>query len=154
MLEFLREEKPLSLRAIAIMLCSPGHWQPWSRFVEAVKTGKAQSIAALGRSHFDHFAANPAEAAVFSRAMQANSELVQSEVVRLVDAKSMGTVVDVGGANGALVCALAAAHPSLKGIVYDLPHARESAVAYIARQGLAELFPAISSTRSRPPISI
>jgi hypothetical protein len=144
MLEFLRDEKPLSVRATAIMLCSPGHWQPWSRFVEAVKTGEAQSIATLGRSLFDHHAANPGEAALFAKAMQASSELVQADVVRLLDAENVGTAVDVGGANGALVCALAAANPLLRGIVYDLPHAREGAVAYIARQGLVDRVTAIS----------
>jgi hypothetical protein len=143
-LEWLLDEKPLSLRATSITLCSPGHWQPWGRFVEAVKTGEAQSIAALGRMHFDHYAANPGEAALFAKAMQASSELVQTEVIRLLDAENVGTAVDVGGANGALVCAIAAANPALKGIVYDLPHAKDSAVAFIARQALADRVKAIS----------
>jgi O-methyltransferase domain/Dimerisation domain len=138
MLEWLLENKPGSMRAIAIMLCSPGHWQPWGRFVEAVKTGEAQSVAALGLSHFDHYAANPAEAALFSKAMQSSSELVQAEVVRLLDTRGVQTAVDIGGANGALICAVAAANPSLKGIVFDLPHARDGAVAFIARQGLTD----------------
>jgi hypothetical protein len=34
------------------------------------------------------------------------------EVVRLLDAKSVGTAVDVGGSNGALLCAVAAANPA------------------------------------------
>jgi hypothetical protein len=144
MLEWLLDDKPLSVRTTAMTLCGPGLWQPWGRFVEAVKTGEAQVMATLGRSHFDYFAANPGEAALFAKAMQASSELVQAEVVRLLDAENVGTAVDVGGSNGVLVCALAAANPALKGIVYDLPHAREGAVAYITRQGLVDRVTAVS----------
>jgi hypothetical protein len=144
MLEWLRAEKPLSVRATAMMLGSPGLWLPWGRLVEAVKTGEAQAVATLGGPHFDYLAANPGEAALFAKAMQASSELVQAEVVRLLDAEKVGTAVDVGGSNGALLCAVAAANPALKGIVYDLPHAREGAVAFIARQGLADRVTAVS----------
>jgi hypothetical protein len=144
MLEWLLDERPLSVRATAMTLCGPGLWEPWGRLVEAVKTGEAQSISTLGRSHFDYFATNPGEAVLFARAMQASSELVQAEVVRVLDTENVGTAVDVGGSNGALVCAVAAANPALKGIVYDLPHAREGAAAYIARQGLVDRVTAVS----------
>lgn len=47
-------------------------------------------------------------------------------------------IVDVGGASGAFLIALAEAFPHLEGTVYDLPHVRPIAEDYIARDDLAE----------------
>ena len=143
-LDCLREDAPVSLRAMAIAWCSAGHWQPWGRFCEAVRTGEPQSVATLGRSSFEHFAANPEEAAAFSKAMQATTETVQAEVVRLVETDDASTIADIGGANGALACAFVAAKPRLKGIVFDLPHTFEQALAYIRMRGLADKVTPIS----------
>jgi O-methyltransferase len=101
-------------------------------------TGETQSKAALGHAHFDYYARNPEEAAHFIKAMQGSSEIVQGEVVRLLDIHGARTAVDVGGANGALLCALAKAKPDLTGVVYDLPHSRDGGLAYIAQQGPAD----------------
>ncbi len=138
-LEVLREDHaPVSLKYWAISLAGPGHWGPWGRLPEAVKTGAVQSTAALGLSLFEHFAANPQEAADFMRFMQASSESVQAEVLRLVDLSGATCAVDVGGGNGALLCALAQANPHLKGVVYDLPHSRDAGLAFADARGLAD----------------
>src|ERR1700722_18461564 len=137
-LDVLREDAPVSLKAMAIAQGAPGHWLPWGHFPDSVMTGAAQSKAALGHAHFDYYARNPEEAGQFIKGMQGTSELVQGEIVRLLDIKGARTAVDVGGANGALVCALAKACPGLKGVVYDLPHSRDGGLAYIAQQGLSD----------------
>jgi hypothetical protein len=142
MLDTLRGESPL--RAMAIVHGSPCFWQPWGRLIEAVKTGEAQSITTLGLPFFDYVTANPAQASVFSKAMQATSQNVQAEVLRLVDTSNVATVADIGGANGALVCAIVAAKPALKGIIFDLPHSLDSAVAFIRGEGLADRVKVVS----------
>ena len=114
MLDAFRSDAPASLRAIAIMYGSPNHWRPWGRLTEAVRTGAAQTVAALGCSGFDYLAANPDEAVFFAKAMQSITESVQAEVVRLLDTKGVARAADIGGANGALVLALAAANPRSK----------------------------------------
>jgi hypothetical protein len=53
------------------------------------------------------------------------------------DFSSFGTVVDVGGGNGALLIGILAAHPTLRGVVFDRPHAAASAKTRIAAAGLA-----------------
>jgi len=112
-------DAPVSLKAMAIAQGAPGHWLPWGCFPNSVMTGEAQSKAALGHAHFDYYARNPEEAGQFIKAMQGSSELVQGEVVRLLDIEGAKMALDVGGANGALVCALAKANPDLRGVVYD-----------------------------------
>jgi O-methyltransferase domain/Dimerisation domain len=138
MLDILREGVPGSLKHAAIALAAPGHWLPWGRFTDAVMTGESRSKAALGLSHFDYYARNPEEAGQFIRFMQATSELVQAEAARVITVGDAATAVDVGGANGSLLCALLKANPSLRGVVCDLPHSRESAVAFAAEHGLSD----------------
>jgi len=137
-LDVLREDSPVSLKAMAIAQGAPGHWLPWGRFPESVMTGEAQSKAALGNAHFDYYARNPEEAGQFIKAMQGTSAFVQGEVARLLDIKGAEMAVDVGGANGAMICALVKAHPGLKGVVFDLPHSLDAGLAYIAEQGLSD----------------
>jgi hypothetical protein len=136
-LEVLREDAPIPLKYWAIGAAGPGQWGPWGRLPEAVKTGAVQTMAALGRPLFEHLAAHPQEAADFMRFMQAASESVQAEVLRLLDLSDSTCVVDIGGGNGALLCALAKANPLLKGVVYDLPHSRDAGLAFAAARGLA-----------------
>lgn len=138
LLEALREDTPGSLRAFAMMMGSPGHWRPWGNLVEAVKTGEPQSASALGLAHFDYFKANPEERKIFLKAMQSTTEIVQTEVLRLLDFSHAGRVADIGGGNGALLCAVAKAHPGIEGVVFDLPQSVEQATDWIARNGLAD----------------
>jgi len=137
-LDVLREDAPISLKYWAIGFVGAAHWGPWGRLPEAVQTGADQATAALGRPLFEHFAANPQEAADFARFMQAGSDSVQAELLRLLDLSGATCAVDVGGGNGALLCALARANPHLKGVVFDLPHSRDAALAFADASGLAD----------------
>ena len=42
-LDILRENTPVSLKAMAIAQGAPGHWLPWGAFPDSVMTGEAQS---------------------------------------------------------------------------------------------------------------
>jgi hypothetical protein len=123
------------------------------RLTEAVRTGTNQCAATLGDELFDYYARNPAEGAIFTQMMQETSELVKAEAVRLVDASSVGTIVDIGGANGALVCGFLAANANAKGVVYDRPHVVELATEYARGQGLSDRVSAVAGDffQSVPP---
>jgi 16S rRNA G1207 methylase RsmC len=47
-------------------------------------------------------------------------------------------VVDVGGGYGQLAVAILRAHPHLRGLVFDLPHALEGARALAAKAAMAQ----------------
>ena len=79
LLDTLRKDKPQSLRAIAVSWPLPGHWLPWGRFAEAVRTGKSQTVPALGAGLFEYFATNAAEAAAFTESMTSLTSTVAKE---------------------------------------------------------------------------
>ncbi len=134
--ETLRSGVPGSMREMAIMQTSKGHWLPWGKLEDAVRTGQPQAVATLGCELFEHYATAPEEAAAFSGAMGNLSALVASEVAAHVDTSGLTRAVDIGGAEGTLISALLAKNPSLEGIVFDLPHVTATAEAKLGALGL------------------
>jgi predicted O-methyltransferase YrrM len=136
--ETLRTGVPGSMAGMAIAQTSPGHWLPWGRLADAVRTGSRQTPAALGDEIFQYYSKNPSEAAAFTGAMGNLAALAANEVARVLDCGSASRVVDVGGANGTLAAALLRAHPGLTATVMDLPHVVADARAALAAAGLAD----------------
>jgi len=133
----LRSDVPGSMRAMAVVQTAPGHWLPWGRLRDAVRTGERQTRATLGGEIWDYYRDNAEESAVFSGAMHDMAMLVTQEVAQACDTSKHRRVVDVGGATGTLLAALLQADPRLTGVVLDLPHVTESARTALAAAGLA-----------------
>lgn len=135
--ETLRSNVPGSLRDMAVMQASPGHWLPFGRIDEVVRTGKSIARATLGGELWEYYNAHPEEGEVFSRAMTNLSALVGHLLTAHVKTEGK-RVVDVGGAHGTLLSALVAADPGATGVLLDLPHVVETARGSIAARGLAD----------------
>jgi SAM-dependent methyltransferase len=136
--ETLRSDAPDSVRNFAITETAPGHWLPWGRLDESVRTGQAMTHTTLGMGLFDWYAQNPDEAGYFNAAMGNLSALAAGELVRVYDFSSVRTVADIGGAHGVLLAAVLRANPAARGILFDLPHVIETAEEAIREQGLSE----------------
>jgi SAM-dependent methyltransferase len=136
--ETLRSDAPDSVRNFAITETAPGHWLPWGRLHESVRTGQAMTYETLGMGLFEWYAQNPDEAGYFNAAMGNLSALAAGELVRVYDFSQVRTVADIGGAHGVLLAAVLGANPAARGILFDLPHVVATAGAAIAAQGLSE----------------
>jgi O-methyltransferase domain len=133
----LRSDVPGSVRDVAIALTSPGHWLPWGRLTEAVRTGRRQSAETLGAELFAYYANNPAEGHAFTGAMSVSSMEVADEVARVLDTSSTKLAVDVGGASGTLISALLKKNPALTGAILERAEVVPRAQAALAKRGLA-----------------
>jgi SAM-dependent methyltransferase len=136
--ETLRSDAPGSVRNFAITETAAGHWLPWGRLYDSVRTGRPAAAEALGMDLFEWYAQNPAEAAWFNAAMGNLSALAASELVRVYDFSAVRTVADIGGAHGVLLSAVLRANPAARGILFDLPHVTETASDAIAAAGLSD----------------
>ncbi|MDQ0513332.1 methyltransferase family protein [Ancylobacter amanitiformis] len=56
LLRTLRSNTSHSLRDLALIQGGPGHWVPWGRLDDALRTGRAQTEATLGQSLRDYYA--------------------------------------------------------------------------------------------------
>jgi ubiquinone/menaquinone biosynthesis C-methylase UbiE len=63
--------------------------------------------------------------------------MVAVELLRVVDFADTQVVADIGGAHGVILAAILKTKPSLRGILFDLPHVIETAKEAIDSEGLA-----------------
>ncbi|HKR65798.1 MAG TPA: methyltransferase [Thermoanaerobaculia bacterium] len=123
----LRSDSPTSLRDFVIAETAPGHWLPWGRLHDAIKSGHSVTTEALGVPAWDYYKANPEEGLAFARAMGNLSKIVAMDVVRLYDPSQFRRIVDVGGSQGVLLRALLDRAPNARGVLFDLPEVTASA---------------------------
>jgi len=74
---------------------------------------------------------------VWNQAMSDFSHAVIPGIMGSFQFPATGTLVDVAGGNGTLLCAVLGQQPGLRGIVTDLAFTVPAAEAYIAAQGLS-----------------
>ena len=134
--ELLRADVPGSVAWIGQSFANE-HYRVWEHAEHAFRTGTAATPEVLGSGYFDWLGDHPAEAAIFNRAMAAGSSLKLQSLDQL-DWSDELVVVDVGGGTGGLLSGLLARHPLLRGIVVDLPHSEEAALATFAATGVAD----------------
>jgi hypothetical protein len=136
--EFLRSDVPGSMRAIATYVCDPWSWKPWGDLAGSVKSGQPVFDRMFGEGVFDYFAKHPDEAATFNEGMTGFSQQAAESMLKAYDFTPFGTIVDVGGGHGAILCAILKSAPKARGIVFDAPQVVEGAYAPIKAAGLAE----------------
>jgi hypothetical protein len=122
--------EPDSVRDWALFHGAPWHWAIWADVAECVRAGRTAVEAREHTGFFEWVAARPGQAAEFDAAMTCMSTITNPAVVAACDLTGVGTLVDVAGGQGALLAALLAANPSLRGILFDQP-----AVIERAREG-------------------
>jgi hypothetical protein len=119
--EPLRASHPESMRLVAIYQ-GEEIYQAWGDLMYSVMTGAPAIDHVFGAPHFAYMSQHPETSAPFNQAMSEGSRRVASAVVAAYDFADVGTVVDVGGGQGALLAAILGAHAGLRGILFDLPH--------------------------------
>lgn len=131
----LRADAPDTVRSWALLMGGHGVWDAWGRFVDCVRTGRDVWRLA-DSSAFEGIASDAGDAAVFNQAMLELTRRAAPAVAAAYDFSRCRTVVDVGGGYGTLLAAILDAYPNARGIVFDLPHAREGADQLLAERGL------------------
>ncbi|HYC23959.1 MAG TPA: methyltransferase [Candidatus Bathyarchaeia archaeon] len=132
----LRKDTRDSVRSWAMLWGSERTLHSWSRIVDCVRTG--ESVPTLeGGGSFDHFVANPEAAAEFNQSMVEHTKKLAGAIPLAYDFSGIRTIVDVGGGWGALLPAILARYPEMRGTVFDLPHCRDGANRTFAKTRLS-----------------
>ncbi|WP_405652078.1 methyltransferase [Streptomyces sp. RK9] len=133
----LRGDGDESVRAVALMWMET-HYRPFGRLWSTLHDGVPAAERELGRPFFDWLGEDPDRVAGFSSAMADLMRAVRSDAIDALDLTGVGHLVDIGGADGTGLAALAARHPRLRGTVFDLPHVVAAAHATLSRAGVAD----------------
>lgn len=110
----------------------------WSGLIESIRTGKTgNELAGLGQERFERMAESK-DAAVFNEGMASITRLLMPAVLAACDFSGVSTLMDVGGGLGELMSAMLRKYPSMRGVVFDLPHCAERARQNFAAAGVAQ----------------
>lgn len=104
----------------------------WADLTPALKTGQAQNETRhSGRPMFEELYADPARLEQFMRAMSGVSHANFGALAEKFDFSPYKTLADIGGATAQLSCLVAARHPHLSCVSYDLPVVQPIAARHI-----------------------
>ncbi len=137
--ELLRRDVEGSLRSAALFF--GGEWgaRVDGLFLRAVQTGEsAGQMLSGGGSWIDWLQSDPELNKVFNSMMTAFSTLHFTGVLEAYDFSECTRLVDVGGGHGRVISEILKGNPSMRGVLFDLPHAIEGGRRTIEQAGLAD----------------
>ena len=114
----------------------PETWNSVGELTETVRTGRAPFLDRHG-STYKYLAARPAASAVFDALMAGLYGGIAARVAQADVFPEAGTVVDIGGGNGACLAEILRARPGLRGVLLELARTAGAAREYLAEQGVA-----------------
>jgi len=144
--ECLRSDADEPVGGWAAFVGRPYVWRAWDGLLDAVRTGENAFERLHGVDAWTYRIEHPEEGATFDRAMGDLTRRSHPSTLAAFDFSRFGTVVDVGGGNGALLVALLGAHRQMRGVLLDLPHAIAVAERRIADAGVGDRCTAIAGS--------
>ena len=124
---FLCTGVPGSVRSIVIFRGSDFYFAPFGEILHSIATGEPAREKLYGKNAFDHMKEDSGTARIFDDAMTNMSQLIGPGLAEGYDFGAWGSVMDVGGGNGALLAAILKAHPRVLGVLADLPQVLDRA---------------------------
>ncbi len=134
----LRADVPNSVRAAVLLFTSDEVWRSWGQLEYSVRTGKIAWDHVVGTSVFGFLDEHPEQSGTFNAAMADRTRLVAPRIVERYDFSRFGTVVDVGGGDGAMLAAILAAEPEVRGVLFDRPAGAAGAAAKLEAAGVSD----------------
>ncbi|MGW6983372.1 methyltransferase [Streptomyces sp. NPDC054932] len=119
--EALRSDSPASMRNFARWTGLAADRNTWVGLADSVRTGEPAFEKVHGQNVWDFMRDRTDVSGVFDDAMTEASRQLIAPVVGAFDFSGIGTLVDVAGGHGALLAAVLAANPEVRGVLYDQP---------------------------------
>jgi O-methyltransferase/methyltransferase family protein len=136
--EPLRSDVPGSLRGWVRLQGRDYLWRSWGNLANAIRDGENSFRALHGTDIWTWRADHPEESAIFDDAMRSMTSGANVAILAAYDFGRFGTIVDVAGGNGTLIAALLAAHPTLRGVLFDQPHVVSGAEPVLRGAGVLD----------------
>jgi hypothetical protein len=138
MADALREDSPVSMRGMALLLGHPIHWEDWGQLIMAVQTGEPVLPKLHGMGGYEFLAANPEFAVAFEGGMGNLSKLETEPIAAGYDFSQFRTIVDVFGGQGALLAAILSRAQDTGGILADWRTGALKAAEFLQDAGVAD----------------
>jgi hypothetical protein len=121
----LRTDNPRSMRADLEVVSSPPAWATIGALMHTLRTGRPSGEDAYPGGFWAYLAENPDAATLFNTAMASKARSQVAGVLASYDFSGVATIGDVGGGRGHLLRAILEQAPTVRGVLFDLPHVIE-----------------------------
>jgi hypothetical protein len=91
-----------------------------------------------GMNAFEFWGRNPEAGEVHDRGMATLTAYTTAAILEAYDFSRFRSVIDVGGGTGTLLAAILQKHPTLRGMLFDLPHVIERAPDVLRAAGVSD----------------
>ena len=133
----LTSSQPGSMRDLVIMFMET-HYAPFGELIHTIRTGQPAAEHLYGEPFFTWLSHHPEQAGRYTAAMANLTGGFKTAAIASLPLDGTHTIVDVGGADGTVLAAILAAHPHLRGVLFDLPHVITAAPQTLARHGVED----------------
>lgn len=125
----LRTDHPQSLRAVVRWFGAPIPWKSIEALGHSIRTGEGAAEQAFPEGVWAHLAQHPDESRVLDEAMAGKAHGQIAGILSTYDFSRFNTIADIGGSRGHLLQAVLDKVPNATGVLFDLPHVVQHAVA-------------------------
>src|SRR4051794_17258978 len=94
-------------------------WQSWGAIEHSIRTGEPAFEHVFGAPLFRYYGTNPDAGQVSAAALDSLSARDNAAIIATHGFPVSGTVVDIGGGQGALLAAVLGANPGLRGLLFE-----------------------------------
>ena len=129
--------QPGSMRDVIIMFMET-HYAPFGELIHTIRTGQPAAERYYGEPFFTWLSHHPDQASRFTGAMANLTGGFKTAAIASLPLDGTRTIVDIGGADGSVLAAILAAHPQMRGVLFDLPHVITAAPQTLASHGVAD----------------
>lgn len=135
--DLLRTDASASQRSFAIMMGAEFHGA-WGELLHSVRTGEQGFEKKFGVPFFQYMTERPERGKIYDAAMTGVHGGETEPMLDAYDFSPFQTVIDIGGGNGLVLAAILQRHPTIKGILFDLPAVADRARSIISGAGLSD----------------
>jgi len=121
------KEQPGNLKNMIMHQLNQTNWDVVNELKYSVSSGTNAAQKLLGSDIFTHLENTPEKNELYNKAMSETSGLSSAAIVSAYSFKGIDTLADIGGGEGALLYTILQKHPSLQGVLFDLPHVVKTA---------------------------
>lgn len=119
--ETLQRNHPMSVRPFALLAGSSIWREPWGNIIHSIKTGEQAFEDVFKKSFFDYLNEHEDEWGIFNDWMTRVSNMNCPVVAASYPFSKFQKVVDIGGGHGSLLAHILRKHPTVNGVLFDLP---------------------------------
>ena len=133
MASLLLSETKDSIRNFALLFGLESFKKAIDDLLYSIETGESSFKHANGLNIYEYMQQNQNDAQIFNGGMTSLTSSHISSILCMYDFSRFNTIIDIGGGQGMLLSTILKNNPRLQGILFDLPHAIESAKRLYAK---------------------